>query len=311
MQNTTNYGLYKPASTEAYDTDFMNKNMDKIDEALNNNAMALNDSFSNRIANNFEIAEDFAIYVAKYGSDDNEGTENSPVLTISKAIELAGRKFNDVRLFIISSGVYEFNYITYVGNALHIVSTVPDVTIRFNKNGIFYGTHLHFLGVEEGYMTFEVDDPTTLLIYCDGGDITTNFVKFNCRLGLNGCGGRIVNTEFKHLYIEECHFTFGNGCKFTDKVDNTLNAFNSINSTIFLHSTLAFELTKDNPGFGFHILGGVLNLMGGVTTNSYKYDITYIRAAILFSYPSAWTAFKTISATTDCPSNAVLANIPI
>lgn len=273
------------------------------------NVTALDDAFANRISNAMQRVEDYIIYVSKNGSDNNDGTEDNPVLTINKAFELASKKYNDVRLFIISSGVYEVDQITFAGNGLHITATAPNVTIKFNREGIFYGTHLNLLGVENGYMTIEVADPSTMRVYCDGGNITSAYVKFDCRLGLNACSGRLVNTIFRHLYIEECHFTFGTGCKFIDKIDDSLSALNSINSTIFVQAPLAFELTKNNAGGGFNIAGGVLNLMAGVTTNSYKYDTTYIRAAILFSYSSVWTTFKTLATNTDCPSNAVLTNL--
>ena len=311
MQTTTNYGLNKPEASDFYNVNDFNENADKIDAALKENATALDDAFANRISNTMQRVEDYIIYVSKNGSDDNDGTESNPVLTINKAFELASKKYDDVRLFITSGGVYEINQITFAGNALHIVSNVPNVTLKFNRNGIFYGTHLNLLGVDNGPITIEVADPSTMRVYCDGGNITTNNVKFNCLLGLNGCSGRLVYTEFKHLYIEECHFTFSSGCKFTDKIDDTFYALQSINSTIFIQSSLAFELTRNNVGVGFNVTGGVLNLMAGITKNSYVYDTTYLRAVVLFTYSSVWNTFKTLATTTDCPSNTVLANITI
>lgn len=76
------------------------------------------------------------IYVATTGSDDNEGSENAPVATVGKAIELA--------LVNNGSGEIIINEGTYVGNGYHITGDLTvtgngTVTLDANNEGrLFY-----------------------------------------------------------------------------------------------------------------------------------------------------------------------------
>ncbi len=76
------------------------------------------------------------IYVATTGSDDNEGSENAPVATVGKAIELA--------LVNNGSGEIIINEGTYVGNGYHVTGDLTvtgngKVTLDANNEGrLFY-----------------------------------------------------------------------------------------------------------------------------------------------------------------------------
>ena len=76
------------------------------------------------------------IYVATTGSDDNDGSENAPVATVGKAIELA--------LVNNGSGEIIINEGTYVGNGYHVTGDLTvtgngKVTLDANNEGrLFY-----------------------------------------------------------------------------------------------------------------------------------------------------------------------------
>lgn len=76
------------------------------------------------------------IYVATTGSDDNDGSENAPVATVGKAIELA--------LVNNGSGEIIINEGTYVGNGYHVTGDLTvtgngTVTLDANNEGrLFY-----------------------------------------------------------------------------------------------------------------------------------------------------------------------------
>jgi hypothetical protein len=75
------------------------------------------------------------IYVATTGSDDNDGSENAPVATVAKAVELA--------LANGGSGEIIINEGTYVGNGYHVTGDLTvtgngKVTLDANNEGRFF-----------------------------------------------------------------------------------------------------------------------------------------------------------------------------
>ena len=72
------------------------------------------------------------IYVATTGSDDNEGSENAPVATVGKAVELALAEGGSGQIFI--------NEGTYIGNDYHVTGDLTvtgngEVTLDANNEG--------------------------------------------------------------------------------------------------------------------------------------------------------------------------------
>ncbi len=113
------------------------------------------------------------IYVDTNGSDDNEGSENAPVATVGKAVELA----------LVDGGSHEIiiNEGTYVGNGYHVTG---DLTVTGN-----------------GKVTLDANNEGRLF-YMDYGD-TANKIELKNLILTNAIGyGAAVNSFADELILE-------------------------------------------------------------------------------------------------------------
>ncbi len=125
-----------------------------------------------------------AIYVATDGSDDNDGSEASPVANITKAIELAKAGSGNI---IIKEGTYAQNGITIDGDKA--------ITIIGQGNVVIDGTDLEKASVFTVTAT----------------DVTIKNIKFengNARYGgaLNIQGSSVSNLLDVNVIVENCSF---------------------------------------------------------------------------------------------------------
>ena len=139
--------------------------IDKINNITNwiSGALPTDLHFMNRYGNNIESANDFTFYVSVNGDDNNDGTINSPVKTIKKAMILASKQFKDVRIKILDGGTYDIEWITQTGD-LHINTTAKGVVLNLKKNFINYSSHLNISGSDNDNI---VINGNGFQFYCD------------------------------------------------------------------------------------------------------------------------------------------------
>lgn len=125
-----------------------------------------------------------SIYVATDGSDDNDGSEDSPVANITKAIELAKAGSGNI---IIKEGTYAQNGITIDGDKA--------ITIIGQGNVVIDGTNLE----EASVFTVTATDITIKNIKFENG---------NARYGgaLNIQGSSVSNLLDVNVIVENCSF---------------------------------------------------------------------------------------------------------
>ncbi|MEE1133218.1 MAG: right-handed parallel beta-helix repeat-containing protein [Methanobrevibacter sp.] len=125
-----------------------------------------------------------SIYVATDGSDDNDGSEDSPVANITKAIELAKAGSGNI---IIKEGTYAQNGITIDGDKA--------ITIIGQGNVVIDGTDLE----EASVFTVTATDITIKNIKFENG---------NARYGgaLNIQGSSVSNLLDVNVIVENCSF---------------------------------------------------------------------------------------------------------
>lgn len=91
------------------------------------------------------------------GDDSNDGTSpEQPFKTIERAFKLANEGHVDLRIKVLSAGIYTFERSTFTAMALHIYNmSSGEVILKRIKSGVtaFYQCHLNFKGISwEGYI---------------------------------------------------------------------------------------------------------------------------------------------------------------
>ena len=170
-------------------------------------------SESNTVPVTIMVTEKYAgpIYVSKDGNDENEGSEDSPVATIAKAIELAQGRSGQI---IIGEGTYVESNLT-ISKDLNITA-IGDVIWDANGQRAF---SMATGNVSVSNITFINGNHTSYghLIRCDGDSITFNDCKFISNGGDVGGTNGVIYINLASAYFNNCHFennTAGTGTSY-------------------------------------------------------------------------------------------------
>jgi hypothetical protein len=198
------------------------------------------DYFNERYAFYSDRPEDINgrfIHIATWGSDYWSGSENFPVRTVRRAIELASYVTADVRLKFIAEGVYDVNYLVYTGRGLHITATVPNVVLNYTNVGIHYMTHINISGKSDTErITVRCENPRNLW-YMDGGQFVFDNVNFECTVRFNGAAGETYRTGFRSLLVFDSTLTIAYKTEFGDPTDSR--------GAIYLYNSNFFNTTPN------------------------------------------------------------------
>lgn len=233
-----------------------------------------------KVLNVNDTQYDYSYYVSIVSGSDihGEGTREKPFKTVEYAIKHASIKYNDIRVRVIDAGTYYVNSITFANAGLHLISEVPGVKIVFNKNAIFYNSHLNLQGVENGKMTITVNSPDKIM-YLDSGDVTGINIDFDCVLRLNGAWGTCADSVLHNLFVNGGVFTMSRGNVIKRKIDQGIPAIRLVNSKFYNTASFDVDLEEDQIGDFIYCYGSSLILttlntftsthkyLGGVTVN--------------------------------------------
>ena len=171
---------------------------------------------SNKIPVTVIVAEPYTgpIYVSKDGSDTNDGSENAPVASIAKAVELAEAGSGKV---IIKEGTYNENNIT-------INSEVP-LTITGEGNVVIDGTGL---GTSSIFII-----KTSQVVVIENIKFTNNKAKYGAAIDVEGSRNALLTVD---LTIDNCVFekleaTSQGGAVYATYLDGKLVINNSVFTT--------------------------------------------------------------------------------
>ena len=213
------------------------------------NVVVIYTDLTNTVPVVINVAEEYSgiIYVAKDGEDTNDGSEESPVASIAKAVELAQGKSGQI---IIKEGTYTENGIV-ITDDLNI-STVGEVIL--NGNGLRY---------------FDIKS----------GDISiANVTMTNCN---NTYGGAVIRVTGGSLTIADS-FIVANGGEYRDNLIRVTTASLTLNNTVFENNTA--HKTSTNYG-GVYVSDGVLIVDGCTFKDNFnKYGQLYVTGSSIGSY---------------------------
>ena len=178
------------SGSDVIDDELLDSGSDFIDDEL------LDSGFnSNEIEESYNsdsLKEDIeSIYVSKDGSDDNDGSESTPVASISKAVNLAKDKSTSI---IIREGTYNENNIT--------INTSKAISFEGEGNVVIDGTGLA---------------RNSIFTILGNSVVSIKNIGFSNNKGANGGAIRINddsrNMIFVNIIIEDCTFDNLNSSK--------------------------------------------------------------------------------------------------
>jgi len=168
---------------------------------------------SNKVPVTVIVAEPYTgpIYVSKDGSDTNDGSENAPVASIAKAVELAGAGSGKV---IIKEGTYNENNIT-------INSEVP-ITITGEGNVVIDGTGL---GTSSMFII-----KTSQAVVIENIKFTNNKAKYGAAIDIEGSRNGLleVDVTIDNCVFEKLEATSQGGAVYATYIDGKLAINNSV-----------------------------------------------------------------------------------
>ena len=169
---------------------------------------------NNKVPVTVIVAEPYTgpIYVSKDGSDTNDGSENAPVASIAKAVELAEAGSGKV---IIKEGTYNENNIT-------INSEIP-ITITGGENVVIDGTGL---GTSSMFII-----KTSQAVVIENIKFTNNKAKYGAAIDIEGSRSALlpIDVTIDNCVFEKLEATSQGGAIFATYTDGKL----VINNTVF------------------------------------------------------------------------------
>ena len=272
----------------------INEIIDKINSISNwiSNALPTDLNFMNRYGNNIKTSNDFTFYISSNGNDNNDGSINSPVKTIKKAMILASKQFKDIRINIIDGGTYDLDWITQTGD-LHINTSANGVILNLKRNFINYSSHLNIGGINENSVI--IINGNGYQFYCDNCLCTFDFCELNCDFRLYGSSATFTRTTLHNLTVLGGYVTFNTGTVFKNTVVNRSAIF-STNSTIYFSSSWKIELNEnDNHNF-FQVFGGqiVCSLAPIIVNEGNVYEQNIMNLCVFITNNTAYNALKTL-----------------
>lgn len=268
---------YPYQNNEILNLDYLISTVKSLKQKVNGIAQTNSAFFEERFAFYADKPQDIYgrwWYVSIHGSDDNDGlSEQTPVRTIRKAIELASMELNDVRIRICASGTYDVDYLLYTNNALHIDCTAPDVVLNYTHTGIHYMTHINIDGYsEDNKLVIRCSDPANLW-YMDGGACVFNNVIWDCTVRLNQAGGTAYRCTFSSLLLFDSKFTVVYKTGFKNSTDSRGSLY-LYNSDLFNTTpNLMCELTSDDPNPFLYARGSrIINTQVFTNETPYKWN---------------------------------------
>ena len=273
--------------------------------------------FDNRYAFYADRPEDINgmfIYVSQSGDDVfNDGlTPEKPVKTIRQAIINASKITEDVRLKIISGGVYDVDFLLYAGQALHIVGTCGGIVLNYTKRGIHYMCHLNIAGNSETErITIQVSDPSNLW-YCDGGSIIFDNVICNCIIRINDGAITTYRTTIHSLLLFCSKWKSGYMTGLSNSLDSRGTIYMQNSDWFNEATTFNIELEDNDPNPLLYIRGGrIVNTQVFTNGTGFTWDKNDVGQSIFISSNSSYTAFKALANTNSFNSYNVLSNITL
>ena len=201
------------------------------------------------------------IYVSKDGDDENEGSEDSPVATIEKAIELATGQFGNGKI-IINEG-------TYTAKAINITD---DVEITSNGDVI-------------------IDGNGTKAFFIKSGEVSISNITFtNC---LDQYSGSAIRVSGGDVTIDGCTFVNNGGSNARDSIINIKNAFVTITNTKFENNTAHATSTSYSVIYASDSTLIVDNC--NFTDNKMKYGSIYLSGTIGVINNTQFVGMNTVS----------------
>ena len=198
------------------------------------------------------------IWVATTGSDDNDGSQDSPVATIAKAIELAGdghtihitngNYVNDKTLSISKSLTLEGSANTVIdGNASKIMEVTADATVVLT-NLSFTNGNAALVGAisNEGKLTISNSNFYSNKATGNSGTIITNKNKLNInnsKFYQNSAGKGVVNNQNDALLvIDNSEFYNNDMTSFSNSygIVYTTSANATISNTVFRNNAVKY-----------------------------------------------------------------------
>ena len=198
------------------------------------------------------------IWVATTGSDDNDGSQASPVATIAKAIELAGDGYtihiadgnyvNDKTLSISKSLTLEGNANTVIdGNASRIMDVTADATVVLTNLSFTNGNNALVGAISnEGKLTISNSNFYSNKATGNSGTIITNKNKLNInnsKFYQNSAGKGVVNNQNDALLvIDNSEFYNNDMTSFSNSygIVYTTSANATISNTVFRNNAVKY-----------------------------------------------------------------------
>ena len=255
-------------------TDFHEMNLDWLLAQTSKNAHDIKylkpypDVYKNRYAFYVETPADINgkfYYVSATGDDARDGlTEDTSVQTIRRAIELASMVTDDIRIRIVTSGVYDVDYLLFCGQAMHIVGMADNIVLNYTKRGIHYMSHVNIAGKSDTErITVRCSDAANLW-YCDGGSIIFDSVDFECTVRINDGALTSYRTGFRSLLLFCSKWISGYRTGFNNSTDSR-GAIYMQNSDWFNTTKIDINLDEDDPN-------GFIYARGSRITNTQQYN---------------------------------------
>ena len=198
------------------------------------------------------------IWIATTGSDDNDGSQASPVATIAKAIELAGDGYtihiadgnyvNDKTLSISKSLTLEGNANTVIdGNASRIMDVTADATVVLTNLSFTNGNNALVGAISnEGKLTISNSNFYSNKATGNSGTIITNKNKLNInnsKFYQNSAGKGVVNNQNDALLvIDNSEFYNNDMTSFSNSygIVYTTSANATISNTVFRNNAVKY-----------------------------------------------------------------------
>lgn len=271
------------------------------------------EAFNNRYAFYADVPEDINgrfIYVSTSGDDTNDGlTQDTPVQTMRKAFEMAGAVTDDIRIKIVTGGVYEMDYLLFCGQALHIVGMAAGITLNYTKRGIHYMSHVNFAGKSDTERIKVTCSDASNLWYCDGGSIIMDSVDFDCTVRINDGAITSYRTTFRSLLLFCSKWISGFKTAFNNSTDSR-GAIYMQNSDWFNTTKIEIDLEEDDPNGFIYARGSRIT-----NTQQYNFNTAHIWAkndvgqTVYCSSNTSHTETKSLATTNSWVSGNIITNL--
>ena len=201
------------------------------------------------------------IYVSKDGDDENAGTEDDPVASIAKAIELATAEGGSGEI-IVNEG-------TYIVKALNVTSDLKISSV--------------------GDVIFDGDGVKALFI--KSGNVFISNIKFtNC---LDQYSGSALRISGGYVEIDGCTFVDNGGSNARDSIINIKNADVKITNTLFENNTAHATSTSYSVVYSSDSTLVVDNCI--FKDNKMKYGSIYMSGTIAIINNTQFIGMDTVS----------------